>query len=93
MPAAWEKESLPEGEAKISTRLLKSEGRTGACLLISVVDGKQDSPAQVILKSRVKVQPKTVYRLSAWVKTETAAWRGKKGISLQVRPKSRPIRW
>ena len=85
LPVGWKKETGPGGEARISTQLVESEARSGGCLLISVVDGKQDGPAQLVLSSRVKVQPKTVYRLSAWVKTEAVAWRGKVGVSLQVR--------
>ncbi len=85
LPVGWEKDSSGDAQARIATQLVKSGGRSGGCLLISVVDGKQESPAQVILSSGVKVQPKTVYRLSAWMKTEAIAWRGKVGVSLQAR--------
>jgi alpha-L-arabinofuranosidase len=83
LPVGWEKEILSEGKAKVSTQLLKEEGRTGGCLFISALAGEQNNPARVLWKSTVKVKPKTIYRLSAWIRTEKAAWRGK-GVFLQV---------
>lgn len=82
LPVGWEKEILSERKAKVLTQLLKSEGRTGGCLFISAL-AEQNNPARVLWKSTVKVKPKTIYRLSAWIKTEKAAWRGR-GVFLQV---------
>ena len=83
LPVGWEKTVLSKGKANISTQLLKSEGRTGGCLFISAVAGEQNNPARVLWKSTAKVKGKTVYRLSAWIKTEKAAWRGP-GVFLQA---------